>query len=569
MRLIDVTRFGCLLILISLWQGGGQPLAGQTIPQKLMVNKPVGRALRADESHTYALDLQRKQVMQIKFTQQGTEATIQVTNAAGRPVFHLEALTNEYGDESFTFQAPQAGRHTVTVRPSPKSAFVTHYTIELSEVLSGEVYAARVAEARRQRTAVINWLKTRSMPLRTLVVDPNRADLAPLKAVLRDVRIVGLGEQTHGTHEFFQVKHRLLDFLVREMGFRVLVIEGSYAGWQQINDYVTGKSNDGDRALTEQGFWAWNTEEMKAVIDWARQYNENVPATEQLRFVGIDPQFNQPAKTKLLDYLRRTAPERVAPTAAFFALEPDSLTSIGQAADTLAALQSLYNELGAYLEERRQSNTDTAEARQMQEYVRVLAQDISTYADADSVGVAARDRIMAANFRRLVDREPPGTRFVFWGHNGHVATGGNSLFKPVGAYLRETYDSAYYALGFSFNAGTFRAREVPTADSSRRRLKEFTARPAPRLSVDWYLAQNGQKNVIIDFRAAPQTAASRAWLAEPLLMRSIGSVYRSAVPSAYFYPVQLNERFDGLLFVTTSTGTHPATFVKDVPEDAH
>jgi erythromycin esterase len=569
MRFIDVTRFGCLLILISLWQGVLQPLAGQTMPQNLTVNRPVGRALRAEESHAYTLDLQRKQVLKIKLTRQGTEATIRVTSATGKPVPHLEALTNEYGEEMFTFQVPEAGRYTVTVRPIPKNPLVAHYTIELSEVLSGEVYAALLAEARRQQTAVINWLKTRAIPLRTLAVNQNRADLAPLKAVLRDVRIVGLGEQTHGTHEFFEVKHRLLDFLVREMGFRVLVMEGSYAGWQQINDYVTGNRNDGDRALTEQGFWAWNTEEMKAVIDWARQYNKTVSKTEQLRFVGIDPQFNQPAKSKLLDYLRRTAPERVAPTAAFFALEPDSLTRTDQAVGTMAALQSLYTELGAYLEERRKSDTNTTETRQMQEYVRVLAQDISTYADIDSAGVAARDRIMAENFRRLVDRESPRTRFVFWGHNGHVATGGNSLFKPVGAYLRETYDSAYYALGFSFNAGTFLARGEPTADSSRQGLNKFTAKPAPRLSVDWYLTQTGQKNFIIDFRTAPQTAASRAWLAEPLPMRSIGSVYKSAVPSAYFYPVQLDERFDGLLFVTTSTRTHPATSVKGMAEGVH
>jgi erythromycin esterase-like protein len=110
----------------------------------------------------------------------------------------------------------------------------------------------------------------------------------------------------------------------------------------------------------------------------------------------------------------------------------------------------------------------------------VLAQDISTYADIDSAGVAARDRIMAENFRRLVDRESPGTRFVFWGHNGHVATGGNSLFKPVGAYLRETYDSAYYALGFSFNAGTFLARDVTTADSSRQHRKRLPVEPGWR-----------------------------------------------------------------------------------------
>lgn len=50
--------------------------------------------------------------------------------------------------------------------------------------------------------------------------------MQPLKPVLAGKRVVALGEATHGTHEFFAMKHRMLAFLVQEMGFEHFVNEG-------------------------------------------------------------------------------------------------------------------------------------------------------------------------------------------------------------------------------------------------------------------------------------------------------------------------------------------------------
>lgn len=69
-----------------------------------------------------------------------------------------------------------------------------------------------------------------------------------------DGKVVGLGESTHGTREFSQVKHRLLKFLVREMGFNAYPLEASYAACQPINDYVLYGKGDLETALTGQGY---------------------------------------------------------------------------------------------------------------------------------------------------------------------------------------------------------------------------------------------------------------------------------------------------------------------------
>jgi Erythromycin esterase homolog len=139
------------------------------------------------------------------------------------------------------------------------------------------------------------------------------------------VRIVGLGGETHGTREFFQLKHRMVEFLVKEMGFRVFAIEASYSACQTINDYVMGRMNDGATALKSQGFWTWDTEEVLAMMDWMRAYNATVPPERRVQFAGFDIQVNNPGQAKLLEYLGRVAPERRADTEAFFKTDINAL----------------------------------------------------------------------------------------------------------------------------------------------------------------------------------------------------------------------------------------------------
>ena len=108
------------------------------------------------------------------------------------------------------------------------------------------------------------------MPIQHIEAGHGFDDLQPLKALLNEAKVVGLGETTHGTREFFQFKHRLLEFLVTEMGFTALVIEGSYTGFQPINDYTLHGVGDPASVLTGQGYVVWDTEELAAMVAWMR-----------------------------------------------------------------------------------------------------------------------------------------------------------------------------------------------------------------------------------------------------------------------------------------------------------
>ncbi len=70
-----------------------------------------------------------------------------------------------------------------------------------------------------------------------------------LKDVVGDARIVSLGEATHGTREFFRMKHRMLEFLATEMRFSIFSIEANMPEAYRLNDYVLNGVGDPKKLL--------------------------------------------------------------------------------------------------------------------------------------------------------------------------------------------------------------------------------------------------------------------------------------------------------------------------------
>src|SRR5438105_12776366 len=169
-----------------------------------------------------------------------------------------------------------------------------------------------------QDSAVVSWIRETAIPLRTVDAGNGFADLAPLKPVLANVRIVGLGECSHGTSEFQRVKHRLFEFLVKEMGYTGFTMEASYSDAGPMNDYILhGKGNRAD-VLTKLGYVAWDMEEFAAMVDWMRSYNRAVPEARKVRFYGVDIYRNSLGRTSVLAAVRRVLPAAAAATDSLF-----------------------------------------------------------------------------------------------------------------------------------------------------------------------------------------------------------------------------------------------------------
>src|SRR5499433_2764057 len=121
------------------------------------------------------------------------------------------------------------------------------------------------AEPDARDREVITWLKANAMPLATAEPGTGINDLEPLRPLIGDARVVALGEATHGTREFFQLKHRVIEYCVSQLGFTVIAFEADFGATLAVNDYVLRDNGNARDAASSMGFW--DTEEVAALIE--------------------------------------------------------------------------------------------------------------------------------------------------------------------------------------------------------------------------------------------------------------------------------------------------------------
>lgn len=416
------------------------------------------------------------------------------------------------------------------------------------------------------REAVRRYLETAAIPLKTVQAGNGFQDLMPLKKVLARVRVLGLGESTHGTKEFFQLKHRLLEFVVQEMGYTVFSIEASYpACCNDINDYVLHGKGDRTQALASQGFWTWDTEEVSAMIDWMRGHNQVCPHGREVKFLGYDPQRVEKGMELVLAYLSRVAPQHVC--VAKDAFESVNGLFMGRFWEHTKEESEAFRRLGMdrlyrLLGFMAKNQVPFARMSSREEYewaiqhARVICQYFDCYSEAP-IRMSHRDLCMAENIEYIAKYLEPDAKIVVWAHNAHMLDGTAKDGPSMGAHLRRIFGEGYYALGMAFDEGSFQSRDS-SANRTAGPVSEFTVGPTPEGFLEWYLSGAPHRNYIVDFRSAPAVGPVRDWLSTPLPMRNIGSGFQAnSTPFDYSQQVVPGDNLDGMAFVKKATRAVP------------
>ncbi|RYY52578.1 MAG: hypothetical protein EOO09_20980 [Chitinophagaceae bacterium] len=111
---------------------------------------------------------------------------------------------------------------------------------------------------------------------------------ANLKPVFREKEVVGLGESTHGTAEFYRERYSISKFLIENCGYRSVILEADFASLLPLNDYVHTGAGNPDIILKQAGSWMFYTKPMGEFVRWIRQFNTTRPAGEQVYLFGMD-----------------------------------------------------------------------------------------------------------------------------------------------------------------------------------------------------------------------------------------------------------------------------------------
>ncbi len=397
---------------------------------------------------------------------------------------------------------------------------------------------------------LVDALNRQLITLNTLNPDSSYSDLDSLKPYLSGKMIIGLGEATHGTHEFVVFKHRMLEFLVKEMGVKAFVIEDDFAASQKLNDYIINNKSPIENGIDSgMVFGIWKTREMIALCNWLKAYNNTQSAENKVRFFGCDMQYVTPLLKSLRNYLQPqgkfTSEMELAlkasrkPVKEIIDGDTDKIV-LKNAADQLSKLKFTIGDTALY----------NHYVREMQQFITFV-----TPSGFSPQQFEWRDKCMAENIEWIYNYTSH-KKMMVWAHNAHIskASGGMRVVS-MGENLSNYFGSQYYAMGFDFEKGSMRSYNLALGKYEWPELPEADKIKGSSGSI---FAKCRAPDFIIDTRSASEAAPVIAeFFNKDVYSISIGLTYNSKGGlGQMFVNNKLGKAYDAVIFIKETTPVH-------------
>lgn len=394
------------------------------------------------------------------------------------------------------------------------------------------------------------------------------ADLAPLLRRIGDARVVLLGEASHGTSEFYQMRERISRELILHKGFDFIAIEGDWPDAARIDHYVRHREYAPSEwtAFARFPAWMWRNTDVRNFVVWLRDHNTSIKPQDRVAFHGLDLYSLYDSIRFVLDYL-----DKVDPQAAKVARErygcltpwQSDPATYGRAAlsekypicedDVAGALKDLQSKREAYASHDGERFLDAVQNARLvanaERYYRIMY-----YGSRASWNL--RDGHMFETLKALLAHHGPNSKGIVWAHNSHVGDASATEMSArgefnIGQLCRKEFGNACYTIGFGTDHGT-----VAAASDWGDPMEIKTVRPALKNSYEKLCHDTGVPRFMLPLRD-PASAHRRALL-EPHLERAIGVIYRpESELASHYFEATLPKQFDEYIWFDQTKAVTP------------
>ena len=331
------------------------------------------------------------------------------------------------------------------------------------------------------------WLQTNHKKIRSLTYDKDFSDLNFLDQALVGKRIVQLGESSHGTREFSQMKVRLIKYLHEKLGYDLIAFESSTIGcYLQDLEYEKGKTfNVRDSCI----FGVWTTKETQELFDYIALTRKTA---RPLRLAGFDVQISGSFDNSevvlpwLTPILRSTGDNTFSKAEGIIGealkIASSGITCFGNPSgdpcdffqkNYLSAATNIGMLANSYKPYADASTGAERETKMMAWLVlsNLQARLLVTKGQVDNIIYREpRDKAMADNITQLASAIYPNQKILIWAHNAHITRGASDAApagQTMGGYLAPKWKDQLYTIGLFMLKGE-------TANNNRAVLKVAT-----------------------------------------------------------------------------------------------
>jgi erythromycin esterase-like protein len=403
------------------------------------------------------------------------------------------------------------------------------------------------------------------------------ANLDGLLERIGDSRMVLLGEASHGTAEFYDMRARITRELIEKRGFDIVAVEADWPDAAMIDFFIRGY---GHKPAFEKkpfsGFpsWMWANHSVLAFTHWLKDYNRYFASAEDaVGFYGLDLYNLSGSMKAVLDYLQVVDPKMAeaargsyaclmpwANDTALYSRDMQSGKYRGCEQEVFAVWRDLRKKRAFYRQAEREADRQQYfSAEQNARLVRNAEHYFRTRYE-DSIGSDSwnqRDQNMFETLLAILDYRGPTSKAVVWAHNSHIgdARATDMRFRGqlnLGQLARETFGDNTYLIGFGTDHGT-----VAAASAWEGAMKVMQLRPSHADSYERLFHAVKADKFLLPLRH-PIQDTTRKKLLKRRLQRAIGSAYdpEQELKKHYFY-ASLPRQFDEYIWFDETQAVKP------------
>ncbi len=401
-----------------------------------------------------------------------------------------------------------------------------------------------------------------------VILDEKAYDI--LLEKIGDAQVVLLGEATHGTHEFYEIRAEITKKLILQKDFNAIAIEGDWPDAYNINNYIHQKKykNAQEALASFDRFptWMWRNVSILKLVEWLK--NHNTKSNDQVGFYGldlyslyrsidavilhlekIDPKLAQEARYKYACLEQYRYDPQVYGYSVFTKLSESCENEVIEVLKKLEELEWRFiKEKREQVDEAFYITQNGRVVKNSESYYRYLfVSEIKNWNLRDSHMMETLEELI--NYYKKNGISKP--KIIVWAHNSHI---GNSKFTQmsstgeynIGELVKNKFGNNSYSLGFTTYNGT-----VSAASDWHRPVERKIIRNALSNSYEELFHQ-------VEIPQFLLTLEDKNLVPNELLERAIGVVYAPQTErlSHYFY-ASLANQFDAIIHCDKTTALEP------------
>ena len=384
-----------------------------------------------------------------------------------------------------------------------------------------------------------------------------------------DARFVLLGEASHGTHEFYDIRARITRRLIAEKGFHAVAVEADWPDAYRVNRFVHRRGSDATAGEALAGFdrfprWMWRNTVVSEFAQWVRDFNNggrlpcgfygldlySLTTSRQavIRYLEqVDPEAGRRARERYSCFDTYGDPQTYGYSAAFDVTESCRDQAVQQLIDLRARSWDYMSRDGYVAEDEFfQAEQNARLVKNAEEYYRTMF-------DRRTSSWNLRDRHMADTLISLaahLDRRTGRSKIAVWAHNSHLGDARATDMAArgewnLGQLTREAFPADTILIGFTTYTGTVMAADEWDGEGHVKNV-----RPGMSGSYEEFLhdARSGDYYLVLQKNLLP----------ERRLERAIGVIYRPETERwSHYFESRIADQFDVLIHVDQTCALTP------------